>query len=153
MAANEVKSRRNWVPWVVGAAVLIAAAVLWRVAGHRPDARPEEAAPERSPAIFAQRNGEALYRAICQGCHMADGRGAGGAGTYPSLAANPKLEDGGYPAFMVIKGNKGMPGFAEYLDDEQVAAVVNYVRRGFGNGYTKPYTAAEVTAVRQASGT
>jgi len=39
---------------------------------------------------FAHQDGATLYRAICQGCHMPDARGAKGAGEYPALAANPK---------------------------------------------------------------
>ena len=42
------------------------------------------------PNRFLQRDGEAIYRAICQGCHMPGGQGAIGAGAYPALAANPQ---------------------------------------------------------------
>lgn len=34
---------------------------------------------------FEQREGEHLFKAICQGCHMAQGQGAHGAGAYPAL--------------------------------------------------------------------
>jgi mono/diheme cytochrome c family protein len=34
----------------------------------------------------------------------------------------------GYPVLVVVNGSKGMPPFGALLDDEQVAAVVNYVR-------------------------
>ena len=45
-----------------------------------------------SPSRFGQQDGQALYNAICAGCHMPDGRGAVGAGAFPALAGNTKLE-------------------------------------------------------------
>ena len=49
---------------------------------------------------------------------------------------------------VVINGSKGMPPFGALLDDEQVAAVVNYVRSHFGNSYPDSVTPAEVQAAR-----
>ncbi|WP_119679375.1 c-type cytochrome [Indioceanicola profundi] len=98
---------------------------------------------------FSYQDGEALYRAICQGCHMPDGKGAEGAGIYPSLASNPNLEAGDYPIYMVVNGRKAMPSF-EGLSDAQVAAVVNFIRTHFGNGYTDPVTPEDVTSTRPA---
>ncbi len=97
---------------------------------------------------FVPRDGEVLYRSICQGCHMPDAKGAVGAGKYPALAKNEKLEASGYPVFIVLNGLQGMPPFGMYLDDEQVAAVVNYVRTHFGNDYKDKITADDVKAVR-----
>jgi mono/diheme cytochrome c family protein len=101
-----------------------------------------------NPRHFVIRDGGVLYRSICQGCHMPDGRGAVGAGRYPALAANEKLENAGYPVFIVLHGQKGMPGFGYYLDDAQVAAVVNYVRTHFGNAYADTVAPDDVKAVR-----
>jgi mono/diheme cytochrome c family protein len=84
---------------------------------------------------FMPQSGEALYADICQGCHMPEGVGAVGAGTYPALARNPKLATTGYPLFLVIRGRKGMPPFGKLLTDQQVAAVVNYIRTHFGNDF------------------
>jgi mono/diheme cytochrome c family protein len=84
---------------------------------------------------FMPQSGEALYADICQGCHMPEGVGAVGAGTYPALARNPKLATTGYPLFLVIHGRKGMPPFGKLLTDQQVAAVVNYIRTHFGNDF------------------
>ena len=97
---------------------------------------------------FGQNDGEALYRAVCQSCHMADGQGAQGAGMYPALAANPKLASSRYPAYNVLHGRKGMPGFKNMLNDEQIAEVTNYVRTHMGNAYKDPLTAADVKAMR-----
>lgn len=82
-----------------------------------------------------QQGGEALYRGICQDCHMPDGRGGIGAGHYPALAKNPKLADPGYPISVVTHGLKSMPAFGGFFSDEQIADVVNYVRGNFGNHY------------------
>ena len=102
-----------------------------------------------SPSGFASKDGAFLYQAICQGCHMADGRGASGAGTYPALADNPRLQSAYYPMFLVLNGQKAMPGFGRMLDDEQVAAVVNHVRTHFGNRYADAVTAKQVEALRK----
>jgi mono/diheme cytochrome c family protein len=101
-----------------------------------------------SPLRFMQRDGEAIYRAVCQGCHMPDGRGAVGAGAYPALIGNPKLEAAGYPVLLVVNGRNAMPPFGRLLNDDQVAAVVNYVRTHFGNDYNDVISAADVKAAR-----
>ena len=97
---------------------------------------------------FMQRDGEVIYRTVCQGCHMPDARGALGAGAYPALANDPKLAEAGYPVLVVVNGSKGMPPFGKLLDDEQVAAVVNYVRSHFGNSYPDNVSPANVRAAR-----
>jgi len=102
---------------------------------------------------FVQRDGEALYRAICQGCHMPDARGAQGAGMYPALAGNPKLANAAYPALTVLQGRRAMPGFGDSLSDEQVAEVVNYVRGHFDNHFADSVTPDDVARLRGASPT
>ena len=103
----------------------------------------EQAVDETAPVVafadpgrFVAEDGEALYNSICQGCHMPDGQGAVGAGAYPALAGNPKIEFPEYPVQVVIHGQNAMPAFGGYLDDAQVAAVVNYIRTNLGNSYT-----------------
>ena len=97
---------------------------------------------------FEERTGEALYGAICQDCHMADGKGAAGAGRYPALVANPKLEAAGYPLTLVLHGHNGMPPVGRMMSDEQVAQVVNYVRTHFGNSYTDAVKPEDVKPLR-----
>ena len=99
--------------------------------------------------MFSETTGESLYANVCQGCHMSDGRGAVGAGIYPSLANDPNLEDAAYPIHVVVDGLRGMPAFGHALTDEQVIAVVGYVRAHFGNHDAAPVTADEVRAARQ----
>jgi mono/diheme cytochrome c family protein len=102
-----------------------------------------------TPFRFTHQEGEALYRNVCAACHMDDGRGATGAGAYPSLVHNTKLEAAGYPVLLVVKGRKAMPGFGLGLTDSQIAAVVNYVRSNFGNAYADRVSADDVKAARQ----
>ena len=97
---------------------------------------------------FALQGGEAIYKGICQGCHMADAKGASGAGAYPALAGNPKLATASYVARIVLKGQKGMPALGDNLSDSQVADVVNYVRSHFGNRFKNEVKAADVQALR-----
>ncbi|MFZ5707670.1 MAG: c-type cytochrome [Pseudomonadota bacterium] len=100
-------------------------------------------------AKFSEPTGEAMYRRVCAGCHMPKGEGVStGAGFYPALAANPKLEAGGYPVYILLNGMNGMPPVGRMMTDQQVAEVVNYVRTHFGNSYNDAVTAEEVKALR-----
>jgi mono/diheme cytochrome c family protein len=97
---------------------------------------------------FVEMSGEELYGNVCRGCHMSDAKGATGAGSYPSLAANPNLQAAGYPITMVMRGRRGMPPFGDMMNDAQIAAVVNYLRTHFGNSYTDVVTAQDVRDAR-----
>jgi mono/diheme cytochrome c family protein len=105
-------------------------------------------------------SGEVIYRQICQGCHMSDGRGASGAGHYPALAKDPALLSAQFMALTLIEGRRNMPAFGGIasegftyvvptLDDEQIAAVTNYVRTHFGNHFKGTISAADVKALRR----
>jgi mono/diheme cytochrome c family protein len=107
-----------------------------------------ELMPRVQNGRFVMRDGQAIYENVCQGCHMADAKGAAGSGKYPALAANPRLAAAAYPVRIVVQGQKGMPAFGALFDDEQVAAVVTYVRTHFGNAYAAPVIATQVKAQR-----
>jgi mono/diheme cytochrome c family protein len=110
---------------------------------------PSPAATLSSGFAFTEANGEDLYANVCQACHMPDAKGAIGAGTYPSLAGDKALEAGGYAIHRVVKGRRAMPPVGVMMTDDQVAAVVNYVRTHFGNDYHDAVTAADVRATRR----
>jgi mono/diheme cytochrome c family protein len=97
---------------------------------------------------FTEATGEELFASACQGCHMPDGKGAVGAGTYPSLAQDNNLESGGYPVYVVVRGQRAMPPVGAMMSDAQVAAVVNYIRTHFGNQYRDDVSADDVKRVR-----
>jgi len=122
----------------------------------------DNAEPIVTPEALAKASGEEIYRRVCQGCHMPDGKGAVGAGTYPALAENAHLASAQFTATTVALGRHNMPHFAPqpdlgefeafvtlHLDDRQIAAVVNYVRSHFGNHYTDELTAADIAALHR----
>ena len=94
------------------------------------------------------KGGQAIYTNVCQGCHMPDAKGAVGAGMYPALAKNEKLETAGYPIAVITHGQKAMPSFGALLNDQQVADVVNYIRTSYGNKYTDQVKPEDVKAQR-----
>ena len=102
--------------------------------------------------------GKEVYTTYCQNCHMMDGKGL--AGTFPPLAKADYLKK---PVKMVIDGilkgqsgkmtvnnvkyNAVMPA-QNYLTDEQIADVLNYVYKSWGNKSTVAVTAAQVKKMR-----
>jgi mono/diheme cytochrome c family protein len=88
--------------------------------------------------------GQSVYEARCASCHASDGRGK--PPEYPPLARNPsiQMESAVNPVRMVLNGGfppgtagnprpYGMPPFAQSLSDDEVAAVVTYIRAAWGN--------------------
>jgi mono/diheme cytochrome c family protein len=119
-----------------------------------PRARAADAMTPTVPSVseekaFPQTQGADLYVAACQACHMAEGVGAVAAASYPALAKNPRLMPKAYPITRVLNGSRGMPPFKSALSDEQIVAVVGYVRTHFGNHYADKITLEDVKALRQ----
>ncbi|WP_419727880.1 c-type cytochrome [Lichenicola sp.] len=105
--------------------------------------------------------GHDIYQGNCTSCHGADGVGA--PPDYPPLAGNASIQmtsavnpirmvlNGGYPPGTT--GNPapyGMPPFAQTLSDDEVAAVVSYIRASWGNRGTS-ISAGQANALRRAS--
>ena len=127
-----------------------AALVLSSFMAYAESTEPPASRPALSTGFrFIENSGEELFANVCRGCHMPDGKGATGAGTYPSLVANKTLEAGGYPVDLVVNGQRAMPPFGAMMSDDQVAAVVNYLRTHFDNHYQDAVTAADVQTVRR----
>ena len=110
------------------------------------------------PAILSTTDGRQIFEQICQGCHMPDGRGAVGAGHYPALANDRTLASRQYMALTLLMGRRNMPAFGAKhaigfggppatLTEDQIAAVINYVRTHFGNRYKDSVSAAEIAAL------
>lgn len=102
-------------------------------------------APASPKAVLAQ--GERIYARSCAACHGAQGEGHGTA--YPPLTASRALSmptptnairivlNGGFPPSTT--GNPrpyGMPPFGHALNDDEVAAVLSFLRSGWGNAGT-----------------
>ena len=96
---------------------------------------------------FITTNGKKLYDDSCAGCHMQDGKGAQGAGYYPPLANNSKMESKYYIISVVVNGLRGMPSFHSMMNDAQIAAVTQYVHSDL-NHFTDIATAANVAQLR-----
>ena len=105
-------------------------------------------------------DGKQLFGAKCAACHQASGLGV--AGVFPPLAGADWVLGSekvlisillhGIQGEIEVKGNtyKGvMPAFGTLSDDE-IAAVLTYVRSDWGN-QAKPIGAAAVTAQREAT--
>lgn len=101
--------------------------------------------------------GAALYLDHCAGCHQAGGRGI--PGVFPPLAGNGVVvaPDPANILKVVLNGvpPQGryipMPGFAQQLDDQQIADMANYVRTSWGNAANPNTTGAMVAALRAAA--
>lgn len=106
-------------------------------------------AQEIYAGAYGQQTGEALFKGICQGCHMPDAKGAVGAGAYPALAGDVRLAAAIYPINVVVNGQRAMPDFGADLTDAQIANVLNYVRTHFGNHYKDSIAPSAVTAARR----
>jgi mono/diheme cytochrome c family protein len=123
---------------------------------------PEDAhaIPATPPSASLQGLGRTTYENRCAACHRSDGQGMPPA--YPPLAGNPSIEmevsvnplrmvlNGGYPPETFDNPRPyGMPPFAQVLSDDEVAAVVTYIRVSWGN-HGLPVTPREANAMRMA---
>ena len=96
---------------------------------------------------FAEDGGD-LFQQNCSACHQPKGEGVPGA--FPPLAGNKFVQgDPKGPAYVVTHGRGGMPNFSGDLDDNQISAILTYVRTSWGNA-AGPLPPATVAAVRGA---
>jgi mono/diheme cytochrome c family protein/glucose/arabinose dehydrogenase len=94
--------------------------------------------------------GQQVYRNICQACHQPDGRGQDRLA--PTLIGSAlALAEAEIPARILLNGKEGpvglMPPVGSSLTDDQIADVLTYVRREWGQSGT-PVDPATVKAVR-----
>jgi mono/diheme cytochrome c family protein len=144
------------------AAIAVTAAITlaFVVAVNQPARAQGEGVGMFSVAKLKTTSGPEIYQHICQGCHMPDGKGAIGAGRYPALAGDGSLASAQFMAMTLLEGRRNMPAFGgngdvglffsvPTLNDDQIAAVINYVRSSFGNHFKGRITAVEVKALRR----
>ena len=118
--------------------------------------KPGDSAPLPSLTAEEQRRfdaGREIYRDICQACHQPDGRGQDKLA--PTLiGAAWTLGPAEIPTRILLNGKEGafglMPPIGSTLRDEQIANVLTYVRREWGQAAT-PVDADTVKAVRALS--
>ena len=114
-------------------------------------------APTRTGGDDAAK-GQALFTATCAACHQATGEGLPGA--FPPLKGNPAVNDADptQHIHVVLHGLQGtriggilyaspMPPFGTILSDADVANIINYERRSWGN-HGVPATVEQVAAER-----
>jgi mono/diheme cytochrome c family protein len=95
---------------------------------------------------FAGDTGEVQFQTYCSACHKVTGLGVPHA--FPALAGDKFVRsDGAAVARVVLNGRGGMPAFRGSLSDDQIAAIISYVRSAWGNK-APPVAAATVAAAR-----
>jgi mono/diheme cytochrome c family protein len=110
---------------------------------------------KEDPAMVS---GAAVYRDQCSACHGIDGKGV--AELFPSIADSSmvKSDDPTTSIRIVLRGARsvgtqaqptapGMPSYGRQLDDAQIAAVLTYMRNGWGAA-APPVSAGDVARVR-----
>jgi mono/diheme cytochrome c family protein len=124
---------------------------------HRPPASPRRLPRARTtiaialgagliatPALAA--NGRQIY--VDMGCQVCHGEmGYGGVG--PGFHDNAFLALPDYMAARVLLGGEAMPSFANRLSDDEIAAVVTYLRQRW-HASSAAVTAKQVAATRKA---
>jgi len=111
----DVVSKADYATWVAEQQGVAAAAA--------------EAATQQWSEDDLMAQGETLYNTNCAGCHMTDGSGGYGPAIKGSEIA---IGDAAEHLNIVINGKNGMPAF-KMLGDADLAAVITYERRAFGN--------------------
>nr|WP_255719641.1 cytochrome c [Pelomonas sp. P8] len=112
-------------------------------------------------AAHAKVDGGALFASMCVACHQASGQGL--PGVFPPLAGSEWVRGKdttvaaillhGINGQLTVKGNVyngAMPSFGEQLSDEQIAAVLSYIRSQWGNA-ASPITTETVAVAREAN--
>jgi mono/diheme cytochrome c family protein/glucose/arabinose dehydrogenase len=132
-----------------------AAAVLARIEWP---GKPGLAAP--IPALTAEEQqrfdaGRDVYRNVCQACHQPDGRGQ--ERIAPSLVGSTlALAAPEIPARILLNGKEGpvglMPPVGSVLNDDQIAGVLTYIRREWGQTGT-PVDPGQVKVMRTQTAT
>lgn len=113
----------------------------------------EAPAAEAPAADAGALDGKALYEANCQTCHQADGTGMVGE---TKLAGNYKerLHKSDDELFNSIKNGKtgeigAMPPWGPTLSDDQIKAVLAYVRATYGDAAAAPAEGAPAEGAAQ----
>jgi mono/diheme cytochrome c family protein len=94
--------------------------------------------------------GQEVFEANCAQCHRSNGEGI--PATFPALNKNSFVVGDPTPVIAtVLNGRKGslgkMPTWKDKLDDQQIAAVVTYIRQAWSN-LAAPVTPAMAAAAR-----
>jgi mono/diheme cytochrome c family protein/glucose/arabinose dehydrogenase/HEAT repeat protein len=118
---------------------------------------PAAVAPPLTPDELDRFNaGAGVYKDVCAGCHRDDGRGVGTLGADLVDSAFVNGADPTAAVRIVLGGKEGtlgmMPPLGQALSDNQIAAVVTYIRRAWGHSGSAvaPLEVSEVRALSRA---
>jgi len=140
------------------AAIAALLALLPACAPREPKAAAAAQAVERAAIARIEpasaNDGGRVYVKNCSSCHQIDGRGVPGA--FPPLAGNPLVVGDPLRTIAIVKfGVSGkmhvengyfdgtMPAWGQLISDDDIAAVVSYIRAAWHND-AKPVTLGEV---------
>ncbi|HMB91923.1 MAG TPA: cytochrome c [Rhodothermales bacterium] len=161
----------HWSGWLrLGACLLVLPLAFFGVHLHHlqtqdtsaPSAGPPAwSSPQPALAYSGDPDGEKIYVSRCMSCHQTNGQGING--VFPPLDGTDwVVGDKGRIVRIVLHGMMGettvqgkvysgaMPPWGTFLDDEQVAAVVTYIRSSWSNE-ADAVSAKEVALVREAT--
>ncbi|MFZ3359544.1 MAG: c-type cytochrome [Xanthobacteraceae bacterium] len=110
-----------------------------------PSKQPAQASSAAAqPDQTTMKTGAQIYADECSGCHLQNGKGT--PGLFPALSGAPVVQQGDPTTLVhvVLRGAlsigtkeaptaAAMPAFAWVLNDDQVAAVLTYIRNSWGN--------------------
>ena len=104
----------------------------------RASRRPSSTAPPLTPDEQKRFDaGAELYKNLCVGCHQPDGRGGEARAEPGRIALSSSGRIRAPPARILLGGKEGaiglMPPLGGALNDEQIAAVLTYIRREWGH--------------------
>jgi mono/diheme cytochrome c family protein len=135
---------------LAGLAASIARRIDWP--GKPAPARERPALTPEQQALVA--SGTQVYENYCAGCHLSSGHGnaqSSGQGAKSLVASAFVLGNPAAVMRVVLDGKEGsaglMPPLRAALNDEQVAAVVSYIRNAWGNAEF-PVTPADAQETR-----
>ena len=126
----------------------------WSTVAHEVESPTIAGAPPPKKVV----KGDQVFIGVCQTCHQSTGLGV--TGQYPPLVGSEwLLRDAETPARIVLYGLEGqisvkgnafnnkMPAFHDKLTDDEIAAVLTYVRGVWGNS-ALPVTPEVVASIR-----
>jgi mono/diheme cytochrome c family protein len=119
----------------------------------------KEEKAEKAPDANMMKLGGRIYADECSACHASNGQGA--PGLFPALAGSAAVQqvDATSLTRVTLRGARSsgtdraptapaMPAFGWLLSDDEVAAVLTYVRNSWGNA-APPLTASDVSKLRR----
>jgi mono/diheme cytochrome c family protein len=120
--------------------------------------QPQSASVDPDQATL--KTGAQIYADECSGCHSANGKGT--IGIFPTLSGSAIVQQTDPTSLLhvVLRGARSvgtdqaptasaMPAFDWLLNDDQVAAVLTFIRNSWGNA-ASPVTKGDVSKARQA---